>query len=482
MSSRVHNLTIASFVSLTLASVAADRVDLRLLDAVKARNSTAVRALLKEKIDVNISQGDGATPLHWAIRLDDVNTADLLIRAGANVNASNVYGVTPLSLACINRNTESVNKLVAAGADAKAALVTGETVLMTCARTGSVEAAQVLLEHGADVNAKESQHGQTALMWAVANRHPDVVEVLLEHKADVQMRTTSHRLLVNFGARRGRGEGSGELDFGGFTPLLFAARQGDGDSARMLLDAGAIVNDRAPDGNSALVIASFSGNRYVAEVLLDKGADVNADGAGYAALHAAVLRGDVELVKALLRHGANANARLKHGSPVPRESNHWFLSGYLAGATPFLLAAKYNESEIMRVLVAKGADPGQAMDDGTTPLMMAAGMTWVDTNPASDRRDRVTPVEVHNALMANQAATLEDVKLAVEFGNDVNAANRDGDTALHAAAAHGFGSVVQFLVDKGGKMDAKNKRGKTPKDLLCYDENGEILLCPSGVQ
>lgn len=441
---------------------------MRLIEAVKNKDRETVRALLKQKADVNTPGGDGATALHWAVRWDDVETTDLLLRAGADVDAANDYGVTPLWLACVNRSVPVVKKLLAAGADPNAATSMGETALMTCAHTGSADAVVALLEHGAsNINAKEVSRGQTALMWA-AQGHPEVVQVLLERGADVTARTETRRLLVSLG---GRGpNGAGELELGGFTPLLFAARQGDVESARLLLDAGADVNETASEGASVLVVASFSGHGKLAAFLLDRGADPNAAGAGYAPLHTAVLRGDLELVKALLAHKADPNIRLTKGSRVPRSSNWWTLPGSLAGATPFLLAANYAEAGIMRVLAANGADPLLPLQDGTTPLMAAAGALWTQPGASPvDRHGRAVSVEVADALMADERPNWEAAQLALELGNNVNATNRTGNTALHAALYRAFSTVIELLVEHGGSLDLRNKDGKAPTDLACYD-------------
>lgn len=474
MSANLSCVAIASMIFLvSFANLVSAAGQLQLLDAVKNQDRKAVRALLGQGADVNARAGDGATPLHWAVLKEDVETVELLIRAGANVNAANDHGVTALAVACENRSAPLVKRLLDASANPNASTSMGETALMTCTRAGSAEAVRALLDRGANVNATERSQGQTALMWAVAYRHPEIVRVLIERGADVHARSDVSNLYVptNSYYQYGR-QGFVEMPMGGFTPLLFAAQQGDVDSARLLLTAGAKVNETAADGNSVLVVGAHSGHTTLVAFLLDKGADVNAAGAGYTALHAAVLRGDLEMITSLLKHGANPNARITKGTRVPRDTNHWILSTYLTGGTPFLLAAKFAEPEIMRMLAAHGADPRLATKEGTTPLMMAAGLTWGDN--MEDRRDRAVPDEVVKALHADEARTLEAVKLVLELGADVNAANNAGDTALHAAAYKGFGSVVQLLVDKGGDMNAKNKRGKTPQ--LCY-ERGKVARC-----
>ena len=451
---------------LFIAGLAAAERDPRLADAVERQDKPAVRALLKARADVNAPQGDGATALHWASHWGDLETADLLLRAGASVNAANDFGVTPLTLACEDANAAMAERLLKAGANPNAAVSTGETALMTAARTDSVSIVKALIAHGADVNGKETSHDQTALMWAVANLHPDVVKALIEAGADIKARSVVRQRVVHTGNRygdRGNDKGVVQMDLGGFTPLLFAARQGDLESARLLIAANASVNDTAANGASALVIAAHSGHGALAALLVDKGADPNAAGAGYTALHAAVLRGDLDLVKALLAHGANPNATLTKGTPGRYYSKDYSLNEVaLLGATPFWQAARYADIEIMRALAAGGADPRFAMADGTTAIM--AAVVANGGIASGDRRERyMGPADVAAKVEGeDERITFEAVRLAVEAGADVNAANRAGDTALHAAATRGLSSVVQLLVDKGANLEARNKREQTP--------------------
>jgi len=451
-------------------SCPAASLDSRLTEAVKHQDKTAVRTLLASRADVNAAEDDGATALQWAAHWDDLETADLLLRAGANVNAANVLGITPLSLACTNGSATMVGKLLAAGAQPDLAPPTGETPLMTCARSGSVEAVRALLAHGANVNAIENSQDQTALMWAVAERHSEVVRVLIEHKADVLARTrVAHQLIVreDSGARlvcpppagiNARCTEAESIAKGGSTPLLFAARSGDLESARLLIAAGANVNDAMPDGNSALVVAAYSGHPKLAALLLDKDAVPSADGAGYTALHVAVLRGDLESVKALLAHGANPNARIWKGTPVTRSAQEFVLPKSLLEATPFFLAAKFVEPDIMRVLATAGADPLLPIRDGTTPLMAAAGVGWKAGETRRGTADAMVPPP-------DDDRALDAVKIAVALGSDVNAVNEAGETALHGAASEGYRDIAQLLIDEGAKMDVQNKLGQTPLAL-----------------
>ena len=455
-------------VALSAVSAAAS-TDLRLVDAVRTQNAAVTRALLDAKVDVTTREADGATALHWAAHWNDAATAERLIRAGAGVNVRNELGVAPLHLACENGNGVMVEMLLRAGADANAALPSGETPLMTAAMTGSVDATRALLAHGADAHAREGSRGQTALMWAAANRRAAVVRVLTEGGADVQARSRVTRQIVHTGDRFARQDdvrGVAEVESGGFSALIFSARSGDVESARLLLAAGAKANDAGADRTSALVLAAHSGHGSLAALLLEKGADANAAGSGYTALHAAVLRGDAELAKALLHHGADPNVRLTKGTPVARYSKDFSLGVSLLGATPYLLAAKFAEPGLMQVLASGGADPKIAMPDGTTALMFAAGMGWGGTALQNRREQRVDAAET-SAMTRTQdeLASLAAVTVAAELGGDVNAVNREGDTALHAAASKKLADVIRYLAGKGAVLDVKNRRGQTPLSL-----------------
>ncbi len=436
--------------------------NLSLVEAVKSRDQAAARALLRERADVNAPEPDGATALHWAVHWDDLDTAQMLIEAGAKVNVRNELGITPLMLACTNGSPKMIQKLVAAGADPNIVSPAGESALMIAARTSSTDAISALLAHGANVNAKEASRNQTALMWAVAERRPDIVRVLIDHGADVNARSLiTHELIYrenpdpsDENAAKGQPHPVGEMIArGGSTPLLFAARQGDIACAKLLLAAGANVNDTAPDGTSALVMAAYSDHGSFAVFLLDRGGDPNSAAAGYAALHIAVLTRNLDLVKALLAHGANPNAQLTKGTPVRRFEEDLVLPQSLAGATPFLVAAKLAEVDIMRVLATAKADPLAPTKNGLTPLMAAV---------SPDRRSLALR-SLHAGQAVNQA--LEAVRLVLQLGADVNAANDEGDTALHIAAAKGANAIVQLLVENGARLDVKNKLGQTPLSL-----------------
>ena len=462
---RVKLLCVAVIASAAGLSAAGD---LRLIQAVKAQDEAGVRALLKQRVDVNAQQGDGATALHWAANMDNLAIADVLIRAGARVDAANDLGSTPLHLACTNGSAPMVDRLLEAKANANAKLLNGETVLMTCARTGEAKAVKSLLVHGADAKAKETEHEQTALMWAAAENHPEVVALLIEFGADVRSRsrTYSQTVVGEQTQRAGREKLNYDVLRGGSTPLLFAARTGDVESAKLLLNRGADPNDSLPDGTSALVLAAHSGQRNVAALLLNKGADPNAIGSGYTALHAAVLRSDLNLVKDLLAHKADPNIRMTKGTPKRRDTTDFNLLAPLVGSTPYLLAAKFLEPEILQTLVAGGADPKMAMPNGATALMLAAGM---DSSTTETRRGIAL---IDFGKVETDIQVLPTVTAAFNLSGETNAANQTGDTALHAAVTHRYETVIEFLAGHGADVNAKNKGGLTPLAALLTKGKG----------
>jgi ankyrin repeat protein len=459
--------TVVVLLALVCPAVSAAQ-DARLADAVERRDPSLVASLLSGRVDVNRRQPDGATALHWAAHWDDADIVRALVGARAIVDAANDHGVTPLALAAENRSLAVVELLLGAGANPNAAVSTGETVLMTAARTGSAPIVQALIARGAKVDAVEPLHAQTALMWAAAQRHPEIVRLLIAAGANIHARSNTRRRTVQVADRYGDQNsvrGVIELDLGGFTPLLFAARSGDAASAAHLIAAGANVNDTAPAGHGALVVAIHSGHGAVARLLLDHGADANAAGAGYTALHAAVLRGDLQTVSVLLTHRASADAVLAKGTPSRYYSKDYAFNQSLVGATPFWLAARYGEPEIMSALAAAGANPRFVMKDGTTALMASIVPTrGLGTFRAGDRRERYQgPADVAaKGDGEDEAITLATAKRAIELGADVNATTVAGETALHQAAGLAANSVVQLLADHGAQLEVKNKRGQTP--------------------
>ena len=459
-------------VGLTLSS---GRISL--VEAAKKGDMRAVRALLKQQVDVNARARDGATALHWAAHRDAVDIADALIGAGADVRVASRYGVTPLSLAATNGKATMIERLLEAGADANTALPGGETALMTAARTGKVDAIKVLLAYGAAANARETTRGQTALMWAASSNNAAAIKVLVQGGAEIHARSTGPSAKVAsaepvYGVRRG----PERVD--SFTPLLFAVRRGQIDAVRALLEAGANVNDAAPDGTSALVVGIINAHWELAALLLDQGADPNADAQGRTALHQVARSrslnqnrhphpessgnlSSLDLAKKLIEHGANVNARMTKK----------FVDGYRGrfvqiGATPLLLAAKGVDHELMRLLVANRADPTLTTELNSTLVMLTAGLEIMF--PGEDS--------------GTDEDALEAFKVALELGGDVNAVNNNGDTALHGAAFRGATSIVQLLVDNGAKLDARNKKGQTPLAIAHADLVSTVIQSAADVE
>jgi len=425
-----------------------------LIDAVRNADTAALRSLLKQRVDVNAAAPDGTTALHWASYRDNLETADLLIRAGAKVNAANDLGATPLWTASMNGSAAMVRTLLQAGADPNLALLLGETPLMTASRSGNPDVIAQLIDKGANVNGR-GPRGQTALMWAVAERHSEVVKVLLARGADFRAKSDvwSDMMAV---PPHGKPEYNRLIPHGGETALMFAARVGDLASAKLLLAAGGNVNDADAWGVSAMVLAAHSGFTELVEFLLDNGADANAIGPGFTALHEAVMRRDERMVTALLAHGANPNTPLQTWTPERRSSADFNFAPSLVGATPFWLAAHFHEPAIMRLLVKQGADP----------LFVLRNEYYV--NDFNDRRTQAS-----TALLAAlgigggrawvlperaqlEGLVLESVKLAIDLGVDVNAVNTDGRTALDVARASKVEAFVNVLVAHGAKQGKPN--------------------------
>ena len=458
----------AALTLLTAAVLGAADLDLPLIDAVKAGNREAVRALLKQPAAAFKGvEGDGTTALHWAVRADDLEMARLLLAAGADVKAATREGVTPLSVAAVNGSARMTGVLLEAGANANAVMPEGETILMTAARTGRPEVIETLLRYGADVNARENWFGETALIWAAAENHADAVKVLVAHGADVNARSKA----LDVPRRR---NGQSILPLGSWTPLMYAARQGALDATKALIAAGADMNQTDPDGATALVLAIINANYDAAAALIEKGADPNIGDkeAKMAALYAAVdmhrlavghgrpnpkPSGEldaVDVVKLLLAHGANPNATLI--APLFQRQHTGGDRALGEGSTPFMRAAKSGDVAVMKLLLAAGADPKRTQQpNGANALMLAAGLGWRDGSPAAPAYDQGSERDATDAIT-----------LCMESGLDINAATNTGETALHAAVSgRGAVAIVTFLVENGASLSAKNKQGRTPLEV-----------------
>src|SRR5262245_3894213 len=450
---------------LAVAGPSAAPDELGLVDAAKDQDPARVRALLTQKADVNVRSEDGSTALLWAAHWNDVATADLLIRAQADPNIANDFGMTPLSRACTNGSAALVELLLNAGANPNARIATAETPIMTCASSGNVDAVRALIARGADVNASEPSQDQNALMWAASERHANVVRLLIEAGANTQAHTKK-----------------------GFTALHFAAREGDIDTVRQLLVSGMNVNIRSlPDaavaslpagprgpgyqatisaGSTPLLVATVRGHVALALFLLEQGADPNLLDAGFTPLHWASgtweggisnqvygftdpmggipnRQQKVALVKALLSRGANPNARMTRRPPGFQGLG----GGYedAAGATPFLLASAADDLEMMRLLLAAGADPKLVTDTKATAVMAASGINRsIGESPTTE------------------AQALDAVKFLFELGADAKGATTTGENALFGAAYRGWNTLLQLLIDKGANVNAVSKAGITP--------------------
>lgn len=411
-----------------------------LLDAAQRNDIDSAMMSIDQGVGVNTTSPDGATALHWAAHWGATDLAERLLSAGALVDASNELGITPISIACRNGSEAMVDLLLKAKADAKGSEPSGETVLMSCARTGSLGAVEQLLAAGAEPNSVEVDSGQTALMWAAAGGHWEIVDLLIGAGADVNASSS-----------------------GMFTPLMFAARTGDLKSAGLLLDGGAEVNVATEDGLSPLLIASASldaitGSDYrlvveesqhesLGALLLDHGADVTqSDQYGMTALHYAVEMNKPSLLRALLKRDADPNARLTQGLPF-RRGDYVGREAY-DGASPFWLAARLGNVEMMRELLDAGADPELRQAWGVTPTMVAAGVTQTDSR------------------IANEEKLIQALELLVlEIKTDIHSVDRSGQTAVHGAANVSGNEIIKFLVAEGADPEAVDSRGRTPHDV-----------------
>jgi uncharacterized protein len=439
-----------------------------LVDAVKSGDRTAAMTLIAQRADVNAPEVDGTTALHWAVHHGDLELTQRLIRAGAKVTVKNAFGSTPMAEAAILGRADLLEALLKAGADVESPNADGQTALMVVARTGRVDAARLLVKHGAKVNAVEQWRGQTALMWAVAQKQPAMVAELVKAGADVNARSA-----VNNWERQVTAEPRAIYrPAGGLTPLLYAAREGCVECARLLVDAGAEINLADPEKISPLLMAVINGQWDTAQYLIKKGANPNQwDLWGRAPLYAAVDLNTVprggrpdwpsldeatplHVIEMLLAVGANPNAQLKLSPPFRNIGNDRGLDGMLTtGATPLLRAAKALDAPVIAALLAKGADISLANSRGITPIMAAAGLGSVD----ADTRGFYLSDDT-------QQRSIESLKLLIKVGGDINSKDSRGLTPLHEAARWGWNDVVQFLVANGADLNAKDNRGNTPID------------------
>jgi ankyrin repeat protein len=422
--------------------------DSTLADAVEARDDSAFRTLLRRASNVNEAQVDGMTALHWAAKHDDLEIADRLLRAGADFGVINRMGVRPIQLATVNGSAAMIERLLEAGEDPNAVLTpTFENVLMLTAHTGNAEAVQLLIDHGADVNSTQARDF-TALMFAAAEGHADVIEVLLANGADPGMQTIASE-------KRER------RPAGGMTPLIFAARQGHIEAVRALVDGGANVDRVGADGTNALLIAVINGRYDVANMLLERGANPSlADSTGRGALYSAIDLRNIQwsqapaprlpqsdhwqMIGALVEAGANLEQTL--AAQVPHRGSFDMRWTELQGGTPLLRAAWNGDIEVMRYLLAHGADPYAVTAKGETALLLLTGAGW----------------PLGQGFIRSDEEIIAALDLLIgEYGMDVNSTTNEGITGLMAAVFKGTNNVVEYLVEKGADLGAVDNEGRT---------------------
>jgi uncharacterized protein len=452
-----------------------------LVRAAAAGDTKSVTTLLAQRHDPNARAADGSTALHWAVRAEDLAAVNALLRAGAQVSTPNALGVTPAYLAAESGNAAILQRLLDAGADVKTVDASGDTLLMAAVRAGNADAVDLLLERGVPVNAGDPQFGHTALMWAARRNDTAIMKRMLARGAEPDARTrVGEKPVVRPPGAGGGSHGVGIVRSGvppqgeqqpipgGMTPLLFAARDGHVDAARLLLEAGADVNGADPNGISPLVMALTNAQFAVAKLLIERHADLTrADWWGRTPLWAAVdarnlavrsgaptdengvdRQAALDVISALLDSSVDVNARVKDFPParrymLPLASLEWV---DFTGQTAFIRAAQAGDVPVMKLLLAKGADPDLATFNGTTALMAASGVNWVVGETFSESPKR----------------WIEAVQLCLDLGLDVNAVNSMGLQAVHGAANRGSDDIIELLAKHGAVLDRPDKEGRTP--------------------
>ncbi len=487
----MRRLTLAIGLAIGFAAATAHAAEPSLVELLKLGGPAALAAVAPHRAHVNTPEADGTTPLHWAVQAGDARVVRALLRAGAKPDAVNRYGLTPLSLAAAAGDADLLGLLVEAGASvraADAALRDGQTTLMLAARAGRAEAIEALVAHGADPDAVERRTGTNALMWAALDDRAETILALVRAGADVNARSAltafPHTPPGVIGDALEVGVsyvGQTVLPKGSWTPLMYAARQGARAAAAALAEAGADLDATDPDGATALALAVINGHADVVALLLARGANPNlADRTGMTPLYAAVdlhtiqlgfgrpdpppatIAGSVDMVKALLAHGAHPNASL-----TTRVLKRVYTAGdgrLGKGATAYMRAARAGDVPLMKLLLGAGADPAVAQDNGNSPLLLAAGLGYRGPNGGTE------------------AMALEAIVFSLEQGADIDAVNAAGDTAVHIAAttnfaasgtAAGSAAIVRLLASRGARFDIRNKQGRTAlESVLRAREHG----------
>jgi ankyrin repeat protein len=472
-----------------------------LLDAAEAGDRAAAMRLLAQGANPNAAGPDGTTPIMWAASNDDVELVRALIKAGANVKAVNRFGTSAIAEAAIIGSAPIVDALLKAGADPNFKNPEGETPLMAAARSGKVDAAKLLLDAGADVNAKEGWGGQSAIMWAAAQSQAEMVKLLASRGADVN----AHGVIHQWERKVITEPRPKDMNKGGFTPLLYAAREGCVECARNLIAAGADPDLEDPDRVTPLNMALLNLHFDFAAYMIEAGADLDKwDLFGRSPLYMAAdvstlpVKGNgamavipsedkltaLDVAKLLLKKGANPNLQLKRRPPyrdVPQDRGGDTILAQ--GATALLRAARAGDAPFVELLLKNGALVDLPSKEGVTPLMAAAGVEF-GTRVTRGRNRTNEGVLATMQLLLDAGADI-NARMVTEprrvntdsVGQRLAAAGRQRgsqmpspsavphQTALHGAAERGFTPFVKFLVEHGADLQAKDANGRTPLDL-----------------
>jgi cytohesin len=463
--------------------------DNTLAGLIQAGNRDAALEMIAAGADVNAAQGDGTTPLHWAIYKIDAELTGALLERGAQPDVINNYGSSPLAEAVKVADARLVEMLLDAGSDADVPNQEGQTALMLAARAGSLDVAGLLVRHGADVNARERWRGQTALMWAADGRSAELTRFLIGHGADVNVRA-----LANDWPSQMTGEPRNQYrPTGGMTPLLYAARSGCKDCVAALLDAGADPDRPTPDGVTPLIVAMDNFAFDTARLLFESGANPHLwDWWGRTALYTAIDMNTysldpyeertgppivkekttaLELARLFLDAGVNPNPQLNMHRPGRGGNSGRFADEIMTtGATPLLRAAGSQDKEAVRLLLDHGGRIDVPNVMGVTPLIAAAGL-GMEPSPrfdpdADDVEDRsIATLEMLLAKGADVNARITDVKSrTARMGRGSTLQERGGQSALFGAVQWGWPRVVQYLIDHGAKVDVMDDAGVSPMD------------------
>jgi len=481
----------AAALVLFFAATATAQAQSALADRIQAGDRAAALAMIARDVEINQTQPDGTTPLHWAVYRVDRELVAALLKKGARAHVVNKYGASPLAEAVRIANLEMTGMLLEAGADANVANEDGQTALMLAARTGNVAVARLLVQHGADVNKRESYRDQSAVMWAAAQGHADMVAFLVLQKADLTVQAQDNEWMTQISSEP-------RVQYrptGGLTPLLYAARAGCLGCVTSMVQAGADVDRPNPDGMTPMMMALDNGYPAVAHYLLDRGANPHTwDWWGRTPLYIAVtMRGgpdsrpgprppeSLEFIQALLDAGVNPNAQLAFKEPSRGGRDNRFRDDLLTtGATPLLRAAQTFDNDVVRALLEHGALVDLPTASGVTPFMAAAGIgtrTGSGVLGPGVRDDVIArsleTMEILRRAGADVNARIVDItSLTARIARDNTMTGRQGQTALFYAADTGRTPVVKYLLDHGAKADALDDMGRTAIDVARVRRGG----------